>query len=314
MKILIAGNDADSRRTLESTLTQWGYEVFAVGDGAAASAALQKQEGPKLAVLDATLTGMDARHVCREVRRRVEHPYTYILLLTEKAPNPEILPCIEAGADDYLTKPVEAEELHVRLRAGRRILELKEELFLAHEAISFQATHDPLTGLSNRAAIVDILRRELARVRREGTPVGVFIGELDHFKDINETYGTLAGDAVLREVARRMRTAVRPYDAIGRYGGEEFLVVVPGCDGGNALSQAERFRTAVTAESVDIIEWGKHLGPDKGKIRFTISAGVAAGGAAKEAESLLHAAETALARAKKAGRNRVELAAPEELK
>ncbi len=153
----------------------------------------------------------------------------------------------------------------------------------------------------NRAAILEILHRELARSQRERTPVAAVLADLDHFKKINDTYGHLAGDAVLREVTRRMSATLRPYDALGRYGGEEFLIVAPGCDTAKALNVAERLRDCVGREPVDIFE---------GSLSIKLSAGVAAGCDAEKAERLVQMADAALYRAKTAGRNRVELALP----
>ncbi len=176
---------------------------------------------------------------------------------------------------------------------------LQKELATTEE-FRFRATHDTLTGLWNRGAILDILKRELVRAQREGTSVGVVLADLDHFKKINDTYGHLAGDAVLRESAQRIGAAVRAYDAVGRYGGEEFLIVLSGCDEAT-VNQAERIRALVGAEPVSTAE---------GVIPVTLSLGVASGGEGQEVEATLRAADAALYRAKRAGRNRVESASP----
>ena len=179
---------------------------------------------------------------------------------------------------------------------------LQQEL-AAGEETRFLATHDSLTGLWNRAGILDILKRELVRARREGTPVGVLMADLDHFKKINDTYGHLAGDAVLREVAQRLQAGVREYDAVGRYGGEEFLIVLPACQE-IPVKHAERLRTLVSAEPIYT---------DDGAISITMSLGVAASRSDLfQPEALLRAADAALYRAKRAGRNRAESAAPED--
>ena len=232
---------------------------------------------------------------------RREGQYTYVILLTARGRKEDVVFGMEAGADDYITKPFDADELKVRLRAATRILDLQSELIAAQETLRHQATHDSLTGLWNRMAIMDRLQQELARACRENGSVGAIMVDVDHFKRINDTFGHKSGDAALCEVARRLKQAVRLYDAIGRYGGEEFLIVLPGCDVTATAHQAERMRTSILAEGVN-------LGPRT--LGLTISLGVASSGPGQEidGESLVHAADTALYRAKHAGRNRVEVA------
>jgi diguanylate cyclase (GGDEF)-like protein len=314
MKILVAQAEDLSRNMLETTLAKWGHEVDAVSEGTQAWQALQKAGAARLAILDQPLPGMDGLAVCRELRNRPELPYIYVLLTLARGQEQEIVEGMKAGADDFLTKPITADDLMVRVRLAKRVLELQEELRYAHEAIGYQTTHDPLTGLWNRTAILDTLLRELARVRREGSHVGVILAEVDHFKNINDSYGHQVGDAVLREATRRIRSIVRPYDTVGRYGGEEFLIIVPGCDAKNALAQAERLRTSLAGERMDISEWGKFTSAKEGKIQITLSLGVAAAEKQKEIEPLLHAVEAALARAKQGGHNRAEVATEADFK
>jgi two-component system, cell cycle response regulator len=306
VKILIAEDDPVSRRALETFLRKWGYQVTVACDGVQAWDALQQEGAPKMALLDWMMPGMDGVQVCEEVRKRAPEPYVYILLLTAKDRKEDVIKGIEAGADDYLTKPFDMHELKARLRTGARIITLQDELIRAREALRIQATQDALTGLWNHAAILDILRRELDRSRREGSPVGVIMADLDHFKSINDYYGHLAGDEILRQVAQRMRSAVRAYDSIGRYGGEEFLVVVPGSDAPSTLQQAERLRAAVR-EAV-LVDGGV-------AVSATVSLGVSCASDPDEMDwdSLLRAADAALYQAKNAGRDRVEVAVTAEL-
>lgn len=301
MKILIAEDELLSRRVLEASLAKWGYEVVVARDGTEAWTLFEQEDEPRLAVLDWMMPGLDGVEVCRRIRHREARPYVYIVLLTARSQKQDLLRALEAGADDYLTKPFDAEELRARLHVGRRIIELQDELIAAREGLRFQATHDPLTGLFNRAAILDALRRELHRGRREHTPVGLVITDIDHFKKVNDTHGHLTGDAVLREAAHRMAASVRAYDVVGRYGGEEFLIVVPTSDEMGTLAQAERIRQSI--ESIPIAT-------PAGEMRVTASFGLAVSSDAEpaEPEALVHAADAALYRAKQAGRNRTELA------
>jgi len=299
VRILIAEDDPVSRRLLEVTLHKWGYEVIACPDGMAAWQILQRPDTPSLAILDWMMPGMDGLQVCREVRQQAAEPYIYVLLLTAKSQKTDIIAGLEAGADDYLTKPFDANELRMRLRAGRRILDLQAELILVREALRDQATHDSLTNLWNRATIYEILQRELDHIRRTNTTVSVILVDIDYFKRINDTYGHLIGDAVLRETAHCMQAVLRPYDNIGRYGGEEFLLVLPECDTAGAMTLAERLRTTIATKALTLAE---------GMTPLTVSLGVATSSLARETESLISAADAALYRAKNSGRNRVELA------
>ena len=225
MKILIADDESVSRRILSGLLTKWGYEVVSVEDGNAAWEHLNTQDAPRLALLDWMMPGRNGVDVCRELRGHRPEPYTYVLLLTAKDAKESVVEGLESGADDYLTKPFHPQELKARLRVGLRLLHLEDTLVQAREAMRFKATHDALTGVWNRGSILEMLDREVNRSRRENTALGLLMGDLDHFKSINDTYGHLVGDSVLIEASRRMQSCVRAYDAVGRYGGEEFCLL-----------------------------------------------------------------------------------------
>jgi len=298
MRILIADDSPVMRRLLEATLQGWGYEVVSACDGDEAWAALQTDDAPSLAVLDWIMPVFTGPEVCRLVRQQKRASYTYILLLTSKSQREDIVEGMGAGADDYITKPFDQHELEVRLRAGRRIVDLQSELVAAREALREQATKDSLTRCWNRASILEILGREMDRSFRERSHLGVLMVDLDHFKAINDTYGHVAGDVVLKEVVMRMGASMRSYDSIGRYGGEEFLAILPGCDEPGALNHAERMRQAIVANPVE------HEG-----VVLPVSASFGASslppGVSVSPEQLIHAADEALYQAKRMGRNRV---------
>jgi len=308
MKILVAQADILARGMLESVLTRWGYDVILAENGVEAIARLKEQGGPSVAILERELPGPGGLEICKEIRATSGLPYIYLLLVTGEGREQEVMEGLQAGADDFLSSPLSADELMIRLRVAKRILELQGELHRAQAAISYQTTHDPLTGLANRAEVINTLRREMSRVRREGGHIGLILAGLDGLKAINDSHGHAAGDAVLRETARRIRSVVRPYDTVGRYTGEEFLVVAPGCDSKTALTQADRLRATVAQTSMDLSEWGKFTSPRESKLPVTISLSVAAGDHVTEPEAFLRGVEAALRRAKQAGPNRVEAA------
>jgi len=291
VKVLVADDSPISRHLLQVSLCSAGYETNLVADGVEALRILEQEDSPKLVILDWMMPHMDGVEVCRAIKKRIAEPYVYIILLTAKGHQEEINEGLEAGADDYITKPFDLQELKARLRVGKRILEL-------HEQLVSQATHDSLTSLLNRSALIEVLQKELIRSVREKNPVAVIMADLDHFKHVNDTYGHLAGDAVLREAARRMSASLRAYDAVGRYGGEEFLVVAPSCSVAGGTELAERLRQSICGVPIDA----------SGRaIVVTMSFGVAATCEIKQVNKLLSMADEALYAAKKAGRNRVEV-------
>ena len=306
MKILVAQSDMLARGMIETLLTRWGHEVVLAETGTQAFARLNEQGGPSVAILEKNLSGQEGLDICRQVRAKIELPYIYFLMVTEEDGGKDIMEAVQAGADDFLSRPLDADELMLRLRIAKRILELQEDLQRASEAIRYQTSHDPLTGLANRTEVIAALGRELSRMRRDKAPLSAILAGIDDLKGVNSTYGHAAGDAVLRETVRRMRFVVRPYDTIGRYTGEQFLVVVPGCDLKSAVAQADRLRAAVAQGGMDISEWGKFTGPKDGKFQVTLTLGVVEGRADMEFEAFLRDAEAALKRAGQAGKNRVE--------
>jgi diguanylate cyclase (GGDEF)-like protein len=300
VQILIADDSLVSRHLLDATLRKWGYEVVVACDGDEAWDILQRDNAPPLAILDWMMPGMTGPQVCSRVRQRAREPYTYILLLTSKSLKEDLIEGMESGADDYIIKPFDQHELKVRLRAGTRLVDLQAQLLSAREALREQATKDALTQLWNRSSILEILQRELSRGQRENAPVGLVLLDLDHFKVINDTYGHFAGDAVLKEAARRMLHTIRHYDSMGRYGGEEFLVLFPGCDEQSTVEKAERLRSYLASEPLLLTETSVTL-------TASFGATTALPGSEITSESLIRTADEALYRAKRLGRNRVEL-------
>ena len=301
MRVLIADDDIISRAVVKALLLKWGYEVLEAGDGNEAWDILKEKDSPQLVLLDWMMPGIDGLELCRRLRQLDNNTYHYIILLTGRDSKEDIIGGLNAGADDYITKPFMPEELEVRLRVGRRILDLQQSLKEALEVQRYQAQHDLLTGILNHAEILNILETELDRARRQNGNLAIIMGDLDHFKKVNDTYGHVAGDAVLVEVAARMKNNIRLYDSAGRYGGEEFLLVLPGCNAEEAMIIANRILESIGKEPVIF---------NNTPMAVTISLGVAVHGAGDNTSTteLVQLADIALYQAKQNGRNRVEQA------
>jgi two-component system cell cycle response regulator len=298
MKILVADDDAVSRCLMERVLQRVGYDVVLAEDGREALKSLTNADGPRLALLDWMMPGLDGPSVCLEVRGHRGRPYTYIILLTSKGAKEDLIAGLEAGADDYLTKPCNPEELKARLRTGERVLRLEDTLLVAHEEMRFKATHDALTSLWNRGAILAHLNEEIDRGRREQSSCSLLLCDVDHFKRINDVHGHLMGDAVLRDVAIQLSSATRREDAVGRYGGEEFLVVLNNCGSETLAHRAEELRRAVGSHALTANVRGL-------SVTLSIGAMTIGHSTSQTAEDYLSQVDAALYRAKMEGRNRV---------
>jgi diguanylate cyclase (GGDEF)-like protein len=293
VNILLVEDSRIDTHQISSYLDEWGFEFRAVADGSKAWDLLQEADAPQLILLDWMLPGIDGLELCGRIRTLSSGgTYFYTVMLTAKDKKQDLLTAMAAGADDYLSKPVDPSELKARVLVGNRILEL-------HRSLRFAATHDFLTRLLNRAEVLAGLRRELARSERTGHPVAVIMGDLDHFKQINDSHGHPAGDEVLKNVALRLRSELRPYDLAGRYGGEEFLLILPTCDLAAAARRAEQLRLSISEDPIQ---------SHSGILPVTLSLGVTVSRAEAQfsVQELLQQADYALYRAKERGRNCVQ--------
>lgn len=300
MKVLIAEDDFTSRCMLSALLKKIGYEPMEVSNGLEAWEMLRNPDAPRLVLLDWVMPGMDGLEVLRRVRAQPTARPPYILMLTGKIEKAEIVAALNAGADDYLTKPFDPDEFQARMGVGRRMVELQEALVNSREELAKQASHDSLTGLLNRRAILSRLRIELERATRHSEVLSVGMCDIDHFKSINDTYGHQTGDDVLCEIARVLMRYSRIYDAVGRFGGEEFLIIAPIKAGERPNDYYQRLCMSISDTPMKT---------RSGELTVTISIGVALNTPEASMEGLLGTADAALYRAKAQGRNRVVSAA-----
>jgi two-component system, cell cycle response regulator len=300
MQVLVVDDSAVYRKLIGDHLRSWAFGVTLAETGAEAWRVLTQPATPKLVLLDWVLPDVEGIELCRRIRKAgLSGHYVYIILLTSKEGRQNMLDALQAGADDYLMKPFDESELKARLLTGKRILDLQEELVTARESMREAATRDSLTGLLNRREIFGLLERELDRARRERKPVSVILADIDHFKTVNDSHGHLFGDETLRQIAKQLQAKIRPYDGVGRYGGEEFLLVLPACDLAGAAQRANELREAIALAPVASGDVQKSI---------TMSMGVAVSECigAEEVEALVSRADAALYAAKDKGRNRVE--------
>jgi len=297
MKLLIAEDDITTRTMLTVVTKSWGYEPVAVEDGETAWQVLQADDPPRLLLLDWMMPELDGLALCQRIREKESQDPPFIVLLTARDDTSDIVRGLDAGANEYISKPIGNAELRARLQVGQRMLDLQAELNQTREALAYQAYHDSLTGLLNRRAVMEGLEEECARIKREFSIVCIAMCDIDHFKKINDTYGHPTGDAVLQQVAGRITHALRPYDKVGRYGGEEFLIVLP-MESEQVEVPLDRLRRAIS--DVPFVH-------GEISVQVTMSGGATIHSSTsdhRDSESLIAAADSALYQAKKSGRNR----------
>jgi two-component system cell cycle response regulator len=297
VKILIAEDDKVSLRILEKNISGWGYDIVVAGNGEEALRTLRAGD-VRLAILDWMMPGTNGIEICRFIRQDVGPKYVYIIMLTSRDRRQDIVEGLEAGADDYMAKPVNFLELRARIQTGRRVVELEDRLLESNRMLKDLASRDNLTSLWNRANVFQFLEEDLARGRRESRPVSAIMIDVDNFKTVNDAHGHLAGDIVLIEVAKRLERGVRPYDKVGRYGGDEMLVILPGCGLAEAAAIGERLRRFIS---------GEKLRTPAGDLDVTVTLGCSSSELFPDAtaETLVQASDAALYKGKSQGRNRV---------
>jgi diguanylate cyclase (GGDEF)-like protein len=301
VKVLVADDDPGSLMVARAAVERSGHDCLAAADGDEAWA-LYLEHQPDVVVTDWMMPGMDGLALCRAIRAREQDLYTYVVLLTSQGSRDDVLAGLEAGADDYVTKPLDPFVLHARLLVARRITTLHADLAHYRRVLSRQARTDPLTGLHNRLKLSEDLEQLHLRSGRYEEQYSLAMCDVDNFKSYNDVYGHQAGDLALRAVAAALLGIVRKSDGVYRYGGEEFLLVLPQQPVSGAKALMERALEAVRDLAI------VHAGDPSGQLR--LSAGIASfsAGHRVDAETLVGEADAALYAAKAAGRNRVELA------
>lgn len=298
MKVLIAEDDNVTRRRLEKSLTDMDFEVVSCKDGLDAWKVIQSGNAPSLLLLDWLMPGMNGLEICRKVRKQAREPYTFIILLTSKGEQDDFVEGMDAGADDYIIKPFNHNDLRVRLKAGKRIVELNEELLSVRDNFEKQAIHDKLTGLYNRHYMAEMLEKEFASALRYQHDLSCILLDLDCFKDVNDTFGHAFGDLVLREFSACLRQNARTSDITIRYGGEEFMLLLPNTDIIGAEEVAEKIRTVCET---------KRYNDGNNSVTVTVSIGITSvkHHQLMESKELMALADKALYQSKAEGRNRV---------
>jgi two-component system, cell cycle response regulator len=303
-RILIVDDHEDNVELLRARLESWGFETLSATDGAEALAVIEEKL-PDLVLLDIMMPKIDGIEVARRVKNNPDLPFIPIIMQTALDSTENKVEGLEAGADDYITKPIDFPELKARVKSMLRIKRLQEEieerereLMEANERLRYMSQTDVLTGLDNRRHIETRIEEMFEHAKRLNEPFACVMVDLDKFKSVNDEYGHQAGDAVLRQLAKILKNEVREIDHAGRYGGEEFILLLTGTVLDAAVTFAERVRKAIESHTFTI---------ENGTLQRTASFGVAAWPHPKvtSCDGLVRAADDALYVAKETGRNRV---------
>lgn len=300
MKVLVSEDDVVSQILLKRLLVEWGYEPVIVGNGQQALDLLLQDNAPELVLLDWETPGLDGYEVCRELRTAKPEDFPHVIFVTARDSSDAMVEGLEVGASDFISKPFKAKELQARVQAGRRIIEMRRQLREAERRMAEHAYLDALTGVLNRRAMADLLEKELQRSRRSGLPLSVALVDLDQFKRINDTAGHQVGDQALIGFTRVAKEIMRATDSLGRWGGDEFMIVAPSAPGEAAPPGLwplfERLRQKVEATPAP---------SDRLEFQPTVSIGATLTNGLETVEHLVERMDQALYQAKAAGRNQV---------
>ncbi|MDA8078659.1 MAG: diguanylate cyclase [Nitrospiraceae bacterium] len=303
-KVLLVEDDPLQAEATKEILLRSGYDVTLAQDGVNAIKTV-KISRPDIILLDVILPGLDGYEVCRWLKLEESTKGIPVIMLTIKKELADKISGLQIGADDYLPKPYNELELNARIYASLRTKALQDELRMKNKQleellgkVEYMAITDALTGLYNRRRLYDVLTKEFERSKRYATPMSLLMLDIDHFKRINDNYGHQTGDYVLKEVATVIVNSLREVDTAARFGGEEFMVVLPNTERQSARVSAERIREAVAATSFQGL-----------RETMTISLGIAGlpDPFLDSEDKLARCSDFALYRAKTNGRNRTEI-------
>ncbi|MEI8131384.1 MAG: diguanylate cyclase [Leptolinea sp.] len=296
MQIAIIDDDPIARQILRSTLSRLGLEVMEFSDGNVSWNNFLTNP-PRFIITEWFIPSLRGLDLIRNIRAARFKDYTYSVILTGKEDETNVVSGLDAGADDYLTKPFDISELRARVNIGLRYLEQEDELKRAREQMERMTMYDYLTGLLSRRAIYLHLKGEIERFQREGGSMSIMTFDLDHFKALNDSYGSMVGDQALCLVAEQITQSVRPYDWTARWGGDEFLIVLPNTTLAMATEIANRIHSRITKFTINI--------EGKEPLHVNTSIGVISTSKAANIDELIQAADETLNMAKQTGRGRV---------
>ncbi|GAA0858404.1 diguanylate cyclase [Aliiglaciecola litoralis] len=293
MKVIVAEDDPVTQLLISETLKRWDYHVLVAKNGLEVLALLAEHGDVQLFLLDWQMPELDGIELCKKLKTSRGTSCCYIIMLTSKKATENIVQALDSGADDFISKPFSPEELKVRLKVGCRIIETENSLL-------HQAHHDGLTNTLNHRAIVDVLSQLWSRSVRDKSSLAVLMLDIDYFKRINDSYGHQVGDYALKHFCKLVKQELRPYDSLGRYGGEEFAVCLPSTEADEAMIVAQRIRTCVESHPVEY---------DGLNFTMTVSIGVSVFSENQQSyKELLLDADRAVYDAKSKGRNAVVFA------